>query len=115
VNQLKKLFKIKDRKKDMPASKVVIAKMKERQNLFLTILENKAGNITKACKAINIDRGTFYYWMAEDIEFHGRYLEVREALIDFAESTLLTLIKDKQPAATIFFLKTQAKHRGYTE
>ena len=34
---------------------------------------------------------------------------------DFAESELMKLIKDGNVAATIFFLKTQGKARGYIE
>ena len=36
-------------------------------------------------------------------------------MIDFAESSLYKQIKDGNTSATIFFLKTQAKRRGYIE
>jgi hypothetical protein len=41
--------------------------------------------------------------------------ELSEVAIDFAESHLHKLIKDGNPAATIFFLKTKGKGRGYIE
>ena len=93
-----------------------MAAYKEKnKKVFLEALEAKAGNISQACKASGISRQTFYRWMMEDPQFNVDYLNVRESLIDFAEATLLSLIKDRQPTATIYFLKTQAKHRGYSE
>lgn len=91
------------------------AKYGPDKEAFLIALEAKAGNISHSCKAIGISRRTFYNWMDSDEVFSAQFLEVREGLIDFAEATLLTLIKEKQPAATIFFLKTQARHRGYLD
>lgn len=82
---------------------------------FLIALEAKAGHISQTCKAVGIARRTFYNWIDQDSIFSHKYVEVREGLVDFAEATLLTLIKEKHPAATIFFLRTQARHRGYTE
>ena len=35
--------------------------------------------------------------------------------MDFAESHLYKLVKEGNPAATIFFLKTKGKARGYVE
>ena len=36
-------------------------------------------------------------------------------MIDFAETQLQSLIKDKDKAAIFFYLKTKGKHRGYVE
>lgn len=82
---------------------------------WLIAFQAKAGNVTSACKASGVARMTVYRWMDNDQEFYARYLEVREELLDFAEATLLTMIKEKHPGATMFFLKTQGKHRGYAE
>ena len=94
---------------------MAIHKTKENKDKFLVALESKAGNIAQSYKAIGISRQAFYNWCSDDLEFHRHYLEVRESMIDFAEATLLTLIKEKHATATIFFLKTQGKHRGYQE
>lgn len=98
------------------ASKGVTAKrMKEQKALFLELFKDKAGNITQCCKALGVSRVTYYRWCDEDYLFKEDILAVREGLVDFAENTLLTLIKGGHPGATIFFLKTQGKHRGYSE
>lgn len=81
----------------------------------LNILESKAGNISATCKSANISRQTFYDWVSKDANFKRGVEDVKESLIDFAESKLMELISEKNPTALIFFLKTQAKQRGYVE
>ena len=48
-------------------------------------------------------------------EFAEREEDIREGVIDMAECKLIELMKDGNIAATIFFLKTQGKSRGYIE
>ena len=81
----------------------------------LEALKRNRGNISAACKAVNISRPTFYEWRDNNPEFAQAAEDVREELIDMAEDTLLTMIKEKNVIATLFFLKTQAKSRGYIE
>ena len=88
---------------------------KQRKKLFLRLFVDKVGSISELCKAIRIDRKTYYNWMKADEVFNEDVQNMREALIDFAEGKLLKLIDEKNVAAVIFFLKTQAKHRGYIE
>ena len=40
---------------------------------------------------------------------------IGEELLDMAESTLYSLIKEKNVPSTIFYLKTKGKRRGYIE
>ncbi len=40
---------------------------------------------------------------------------IKGGVLDFAESNLKKLEKEGNPAATIFFLKTKGKKRGYIE
>ena len=75
---------------------------------------SKMGNVSKACKAANISRQTYYDWM-KDKEFAGKVDEVREGLLDFAEHQLLSNIKDGKTAEILFYLKTKGKARGYIE
>lgn len=62
-----------------------------------------------------MSRQTHYNWMKADEEYKSAVLELEDRTIDFAESHLHKLIKDGNPAATIFFLKTKGKRRGYVE
>jgi hypothetical protein len=87
--------------------------LKKRQ--FLEVFEAKAGNISKACKAINIDRGTYYNWMEKDKKFASAVDDINESLIDWAEDALKKNIQNGKETSLIFFLKTKAKHRGYIE
>ncbi|MGN0186905.1 MAG: hypothetical protein ACI392_04070 [Paludibacteraceae bacterium] len=72
-------------------------------------------NISRACAATSIDRKTFYNWIKGDDDFKNRVDELNEQTIDAVESALMQQIKDGNTTATIFFLKTKGKKRGYVE
>jgi len=83
--------------------------MAKNRDEFLEVFASKMGNVSKACKAANISRQTFYDWM-KDNEFAGKVDEVKEGLLDFAEHQLLS-----KTAEILFYLKTKGKKRGYIE
>ena len=60
----------------------------QKREKFLKSLELKNGNISQACKAINISRQTFYAW-SEDEDFKIKAENVKESLLDLAESKLM--------------------------
>ena len=82
---------------------------------FLEILTKQAGNVAGACRAMSINRRTYYNWLDKYDEFRLTAEEITESLIDDAESELQKLIKGGNVAAIIFYLKTRAKSRGYVE
>ena len=82
---------------------------------MLDALERSLGIVSTACEKAGISRQTHYNWMKDDPEYKEAVRAIEERTIDFAESHLHALIKDKNPAATIFFLKTKGKTRGYIE
>ena len=86
----------------------------QKREKFLKSLELNNGNISEACKAINISRQTFYRW-AEDEDFKVKAENVKESLLDLAESKLLENINNNENVAIIFYLKTKGKQRGYIE
>ena len=88
---------------------------KEKKELFLNKLENSLGIISIACKQVGISRETYYNEIARDTEFAKQCEGVKDLTLDFVESKLLNLIKEGDTAATIFYLKTKGKHRGYVE
>jgi hypothetical protein len=78
-------------------------------------LEKALGIVTQACKVVGIARVTHYRWMKDDDEYRGAVENLGDVALDFAESKLHKLIDQGNPAATIFYLKTKGKNRGYIE
>ena len=92
-----------------------ISTLSDKKENFLEILELNSGNVSVSCKKSNIGRQTYYQWKEADQEFADACVDVKEGLLDFAESQLQGLIKENNVIATIFFLKCKGKKRGYTE
>jgi len=89
--------------------------MTPKKRAMLEALEKSLGVVTTAARVADVSRETHYRWLKEDAEYKDAVALIGEQAIDFAESYLHALIKDKNPAATIFFLKTKGKNRGYVE
>ena len=89
--------------------------MTQPKKAMIAALEKSLGVVSTACKAVDISRQTHYRWMREDDEYKSAVEELSEVAVDFAEIHLHKLIRDGNPAATIFFLKTKGKGRGYVE
>jgi len=89
--------------------------MAQEKKVLLEALEKSLGVVSAACKKTNIGRSTHYRWMKEDYEYAQSVRDLENHAIDFAESHLHKLIQEGSPAATIFYLKTKGKSRGYVE
>ena len=96
-------------------SNVTNSTLSDKKENFLKILELNSGNVSESCKKSNIGRQTYYQWKEVDQDFADACVDVKEGLLDFAESQLQGLIKANNVIATIFFLKCKGKSRGYTE
>lgn len=81
----------------------------------LKALEQSLGVVTTACELAGCGRTQYYTWLKEDADFRAEVEGISEVVLDFAESQLHRQIKDGSTAATIFFLKTKGKKRGYVE
>jgi hypothetical protein len=90
-------------------------KTEQHKRAMLDALEKSLGVVTAACKAVGIGRTTHYLWMQEDAEYKSAVDGLSDVALDFAESQLHKQIKDGNSTATIFFLKTKGKKRGYIE
>ena len=101
-----------EQNKDSDSTQSTLSDKKEK---FLEILELNSGNVQESCKRANIGRRTYYSWKEVDQDFADACVDVKEGLLDFAESQLQGLIKANNVIATIFFLKCKGKSRGYTE
>ena len=82
---------------------------------MLEALEKSLGVVTTACKAIDISRETHYRWLREDADYKAAVESLSDVALDFAESQLHKKIMEGDTTATIFFLKTKGKKRGYIE
>jgi len=78
-------------------------------------LEKTLGVVTTACKQAGIGRTQFYEWLKTDEEFRKQVEDIQNVALDYAESQLHKQIGDGSTAATIFYLKTKGKNRGYIE
>ena len=86
-----------------------------KKETMLKALESSLGVVTVACKQADIPRSTYYKWLNEDKEFAKEVKEIENIALDFGESQLHAQMKDGNTSATIFFLKTKGKKRGYVE
>jgi hypothetical protein len=90
-------------------------KTEHHKKAMLDALEKSLGVVTSACKTVGVGRTTHYLWLQEDKEYKAAVDELSDVAIDFAESQLHKQIKEGNSTATIFFLKTKGKKRGYVE
>lgn len=86
-----------------------------KKETILQALEKSLGVVTTACQKTGVSRATFYRWLKEDAEFATNVQAIQDVALDFAESKLFEQIQDGSTAATIFYLKTKGKRRGYVE
>ena len=86
-----------------------------KKEAMLQALENSLGVVTVACKQTETPRSTYYKWLKEDEDFAKQVKDIENIALDFGESQLHSQMKDGNTSATIFFLKTKGKRRGYVE
>ena len=94
---------------------VKLNKLNTKKEEMLDALERSLGIVSTAAKMVDIARGTHYNWLKEDADYKKAVESISDSVLDFAESHLYKLVKEGNPAATIFFLKTKGKKRGYIE
>ena len=73
------------------------------------------GIVTRAAEMVGINRSTHYIWMEKDEEYRKQIDSIADVALDFVESQLFKSIENHSDAATIFYLKTKGKKRGYIE
>ena len=86
-----------------------------KKESLLKSLEQSLGVVTVACKKADIPRSTYYKWLNNDEVFAKLVRDIENVALDFAESQLHTQIGNGNTSATIFYLKTKGKKRGYIE
>ena len=86
-----------------------------KKDKLLKALEASLGIVTTACKNAEVSRATYYEWLKDDKEFANKVKDIENIALDFAESQLHNQMNDGNTSATIFYLKTKGKKRGYIE
>lgn len=92
-----------------------MSKADTNKKALLTALEKSFGVVTTACRNANISRQTFYNYYKDDEEFKKACDDIGEIALDMAESQLHKQILEGNTSATIFYLKTKGKKRGFIE
>jgi hypothetical protein len=89
-------------------------KIPSRAALIEALREND-GNMAATGRRFHCDRKYIWQLVDNDPELRDLVDELSETFIDEAENKLYEAIRDGNVVATIFFLKTKARHRGYSE
>lgn len=102
-------------KKDTVVKRRPRKSTEDKKGAFVKAFAQSRGIIAPACKAVSINRTTYYDWMERDPAFAEAVEAIRQEQIDTVESALLNKIEDGDTTAVIFYLKTKGKERGYSE
>jgi hypothetical protein len=87
----------------------------ELKSKMIEALKSTLGVVTPAAEMIGLSRLSHYNWYNSDPKYKAQVDSIKDIALDFAESKLHQSIKNGSDIATIFFLKTQGKKRGYIE
>lgn len=82
-----------------------------KKDLFLKAYTLNMCNISKACEAININRGTFYLWFGKYPKFKQQIADIDESLTDMAECSLYKNVKSGIQKAIEFYLTNRKKDK----
>ena len=86
-----------------------------RKKAMVAALEKSLGVVSTACREVDVPRSVHYDWMTKDEEYAKAVKDLKGVAIDYAESKLFKQIGEGNTTATIFYLKTQGRDRGYVE
>jgi hypothetical protein len=82
---------------------------------IIEALEHGRGLIAPAARYLGCSRDTVRSYLEEYTAVAQAKLDQREAVTDMAENSLYEAIRRGEAWAVCFYLKTQAKARGYVE
>ena len=85
----------------------------ENKKKLVEALEKSLGIVTEACDKAQLSRTQFYKLYKEDEHFRKEVDTIEGKFVDFAETHLKEQIKNNNTQATIFYLKTRGRKRGY--
>ena len=90
--------------------------MPQRTNKeIIHAIRESRGLVAVAARKLGVGRQTIYDRLERSSEVKEALDEAREFTGDVAEAKLYNAIEEGEPWAVQFYLKTQARRRGYTE
>lgn len=117
-----------------------MTKIDIHKKAMICALKQSLGVVSTACKMIDTSRQSHYTWLLKDAAYKLEVEAVQDEALDYVESKLFELISGVElpetkvfcnngvivtqeltkkfapdTAATIFYLKTRGKKRGYVE
>ena len=87
----------------------------EAKKKLIAALEKSLGIVTEACEKAELSRRQHYVWYKEDADYRKSVDSIEGKYIDFAETHLKEQIEKGSTPATIFYLKTRGRKRGYND
>ena len=81
----------------------------------ISAIEESRGFASQAAAILKVSRTTFYKYIDKYATAKQALEDTREKRHDYVENKLMKLIDNGNVAATLFYLKTQCKQRGYVE
>ena len=87
----------------------------EAKKKLIAALEKSLGIVTEACEKAELSRRQHYVWYKEDEDYRKSVDSIEGKYIDFAETHLKEQIEKGSTPATIFYLKTRGRKRGYND
>lgn len=78
-------------------------------------LEKNKGIVSYAARALGCSRTVIYQRLNKYPDVHEAWESAKNGAIDYVEGKLFEQISHDNITAIIFYLKTQGKHRGYSE
>lgn len=82
---------------------------------FKEAVLDSGGVITTIANRLNVQRKTVYEWLVKHPEMKEYIEQETEKILDMAEISLFSQVKDKDLGATKYLLSTKGKNRGYIE
>jgi hypothetical protein len=79
------------------------------------VIRAQAGLTTYAARALGMSHDTIKRYIRDFPVCEQAFEDTRAEVLDLAESTLYKAIKAGDMQATLFYLKTQGRSRGYSE
>lgn len=90
-----------------------------KSNMLHYLIETPGSNLSTAAISQHISKSLAYQWRQQDPQFDQSVKWAmrlnRQVTDDFVENSLLKLVRQGNPAATIFYAKCRMKARGYRE